>query len=92
MEEYFAEGVMEMPTPCMKCGGVFDLNDGVSVDDGNVIYCHSCGSRENEKAEIYDEIEGLEMENENMFSELRWNRNRLKELKEQLSKYDGIND
>ena len=88
MEEYFAEGVMEMPTPCMKCGGVFDLNEGVSVDDGNVIFCHSCGTLENEKSEIYDEIEGLEMENESMFSEIRWNRKRLKELREQLDKID----
>ena len=34
---------MEMPTPCMRCGTVFDLTDGVSFCQ--TVYCESCGTR-----------------------------------------------
>ncbi len=90
MEEYFAEGVMEMPTPCSNCGGIFDLNDGGTSEKWypNTIICASCSDKESQIIEREEEIEGLEAENEDYFSNLKWNRNRLKELREQLSQID----
>lgn len=37
---------MEMPTPCMKCWAIFDLNDGTAFE--NIIYCDKCGTKLNE--------------------------------------------
>lgn len=45
--KYFADEVGEadddsMPTPCMACGTIFDLNDGKPCHDCHTVYCPNC--------------------------------------------------
>jgi DNA-directed RNA polymerase subunit RPC12/RpoP len=48
---------MEMPTPCMKCGKIFELTDGTAFK--NTIYCDSCGTKLNQIEELKDRIKEL---------------------------------
>ncbi|MCC6817996.1 MAG: hypothetical protein IT245_03785 [Bacteroidia bacterium] len=52
---------MEMPTPCQKCGEIFDLLDGLSSFKWfpNTVICEKCGNKEVEEIEKDEEIEDL---------------------------------
>lgn len=41
----------EMPTPCQKCGEIFDLNDGVGSElwFPNTVICENCGINEKQR-------------------------------------------
>ncbi|MBP1222626.1 hypothetical protein [Flavobacterium sp. 1355] len=56
-EEDFEE--MEMPTPCQKCGGWFDLNDGTASEKWfpRTVICSDCGEKEQNIIEIEQDIE-----------------------------------
>lgn len=61
---------MEMPTPCQKCGNLFDLNDGTGSTKWfpNTIICESCGNEEEKEIERDEEIEELQ----NSLSDAEW--------------------
>jgi hypothetical protein len=77
---------MEMPTPCQKCGGWFDLLDGVGSDKWfpNTVICNECGHIEQKEIERDDRIKELQ----DQISELEWTINdekrELEQLKEEL--------
>lgn len=60
-EDYFADGVMDMPTPCQHCGGIFDLNDGSRSDKWypNTVICEDCGRLEEKEIEQDEEMQEL---------------------------------
>ena len=78
-DDFFAEGVMEMPTPCQHCNGIFDLNDGSASEKWypNTIICESCGRREEEEIERDNEIEELRERYSNAKWEIEDARNQL---------------
>lgn len=81
------DGGMEMPTPCQKCGKLFDLNDGASSQKwfpGTVI-CDPCGDIEQEEIERDDEIEDLRERISDAESTLNECNKRLKEMGEEYS-------
>lgn len=49
---------MEMPTPCQKCGEIFDLLDGMGSLKWfpNTTICESCGDEESKEIERDEEI------------------------------------
>lgn len=51
MEEFINE--MEMPTPCQKCGDMFDLNDGYASNKwySNTTICSECHAKEQDEIE-----------------------------------------
>ena len=51
----------EMPTPCQKCGNIFNLNDGHGSEKWfpNTVICESCGRDEDAEIERDEEIEDL---------------------------------
>jgi peptidoglycan hydrolase CwlO-like protein len=61
-EEDFEE--MEMPTPCQKCGGWFDLNDGTASEKWfpRTVICSDCGEKEQNIIEIEQDIVDLQDE------------------------------
>lgn len=52
---------MDMPTPCQRCGNIFELNDGSASEKWypNTIICDSCASEEEDEIQLDDEIEEL---------------------------------
>ncbi|WP_034746973.1 hypothetical protein [Chryseobacterium vrystaatense] len=50
---------MEMPTPCIHCGDLFDLNDGYGSDKWhpNITICDKCHEEEEKEIERDEEIE-----------------------------------
>ena len=52
---------MDMPTPCQRCGNIFELNDGRASEKWypNTIICDSCDSEEEDEIQLDDEIEEL---------------------------------
>lgn len=81
---------MEMPTRCQKCGGWFDLNDGVGSTKWypNTVICEECGEEEDKEIEQDERVEELKSE----ITDLEWNidddKKRLEELKEEFQKLD----
>lgn len=81
---------MEMPTPCNRCGDVFDLTDGVGHN--NIVHCEPCGTLLNSIDELRDEIEYMDTQRENApkgekmqwVNDLRESRKQLAELELQL--------
>lgn len=78
---------MEMPTPCEKCGGIFELLDGLTsekwfpVRNGmGTIICEPCGREEREEIERDEEIASLKEEIEEAEYTINANRKRLAEL------------
>ena len=85
---------MEMPTPCQKCGGWFDLNDGCGSEKwfpGTMI-CEECYNEEAKEIEQDERIEELKAE----ISDLEWSieddQKRLEELKDELKKLQPEED
>jgi hypothetical protein len=52
---------MEMPTPCEKCGGIFELLDGLTSEKWfpSIIICEPCGQEEEAEVERDEEISAL---------------------------------
>ena len=52
---------MEMPTPCQKCGEIFDLHDGSPSQKWfrNTVVCEDCGRLEDDEMERDEEIEDI---------------------------------
>jgi hypothetical protein len=52
---------MDMPTPCLKCGEIFDLHEGCRSNKWypNNVICFDCSDKEDEEIELDDEIENL---------------------------------
>lgn len=78
---------MEMPTPCVKCGEIFELNDGWTsekwfpVRNGTgTIICEPCGREEEAEIERDEEISALNEEIEQAEYTLNSARNRLAEM------------
>ena len=76
---------MEMPTPCEKCGGFFDLLDGLGSEKWypNIVICKSCGEKERCEIERDAEIEQLELDIEDAEHTLQSSRERLAKLKKE---------
>lgn len=74
---------MEMPTPCQKCGDVFDLNDGLTSEKWfpNTIICEQCGEVERGEIDRDEEIESLNEQIEEAEYTLKSARERLAELR-----------
>lgn len=85
---------MEMPTPCQKCGGWFDLNDGYGSEKWfpDTTICEECYNEEAKEIEKDERIEELKAE----ISDLEWtiadDKKRLEELKEELEKLQPEED
>lgn len=85
---------MVMPTPCQKCGKLFDLHDGVGSDKWfpNTVICEKCGDEEAEEIEKDNRIEELKAE----ISDLEWtiedDQKRLEQLKDELEKLQPEED
>ena len=73
---------MEMPTPCQKCGGIFDLNDGHGSVKWfpNTVICQNCGEEEEKEVERDEEIEDLKSQIDEANFTIREARSRLIEL------------
>jgi hypothetical protein len=50
---------MEMPTPCQKCGRIFELNEGARSEKWfpNTVICVECGLEEDREIELDNIIE-----------------------------------
>jgi hypothetical protein len=73
---------MEMPTPCQRCGDIFDLNDGRESEKwypGTVI-CETCAGEETVEVEQDTFIEALEDELEDAIWTVNDCHKRLKQL------------
>ena len=77
---------MEMPTPCQKCGGWFDLNDGYGSEKWfpNTVICEDCYNEEEKEIRLDEQMEEVT----DRISELEWdieeNTKELNRLKEEL--------
>lgn len=77
---------MEMPTPCQKCGGWFDLNDGYGSEKWfpNTTICEDCYHEEEKEIEHDEKVQELT----DQISVLEWdiedNKKELERLKEEL--------
>lgn len=58
---------MEMPTPCQRCGEIFDLHDGYTSVRWypNTVICNDCGWIEESEIEKDEEIVDLKLKLEN---------------------------
>lgn len=76
---------MEMPTPCERCGEVFDLNDGrvsprSKATNTRIVICEQCAEVEEEEIEREEEIEQLRFSIESWEHEIADAKTRLREL------------
>lgn len=72
MEDFDYEE-MEMPTPCIHCGEIFDLNDGYGSEKWhpNVVICENCHSKEEAEIEEDERWEDINIEIGNALYELK---------------------
>jgi lysyl-tRNA synthetase class I len=77
---------MEMPCPCQKCGGWFDLHDGCGSDKWypNTVICEDCSKIEQEEIEIEEEISELKSEIEDAEYTIKNGKERMEELEKKL--------
>jgi uncharacterized Zn finger protein (UPF0148 family) len=83
---------MEMPTPCVKCGEVFELLDGLTSEKWfperngrGTIICEPCGREEREEIERDEEISELKEQIDEAEYVVRSARDRLVELGERVA-------
>lgn len=81
-----ADENMEMPVPCQKCGGWFDLHDGCGSEKWfpNTVICESCSRVEEQEIELEDEISELKSEIEDAEYTIKNGKERLVELEKKL--------
>lgn len=77
---------MEMPCPCQKCGGWFDLNDGRGSDKWfpDTVICEACANIEQKEIEIEEEIEELKCEMDDAEDTIKSGKKRMAELEKKL--------
>jgi len=77
---------MEMPCPCQKCGGWFDLNDGRGSDKWfpDTVICEQCAEIEQKEIEIEEEISELKSEIEDAEYTIKTGKERMAELEKKL--------
>lgn len=70
---------MDMPTPCVHCNKIFDLNDGYGSQKWhlNITICESCHEEEEKEIERDEEIEELNQQIEDAEQTIRDARARL---------------
>ena len=76
---------MEMPTPCERCGDLFDLLDGKSSPrnpsfGAGIIICEGCADKEQEEIDREEEIQELKDQVADAEYSLREAKTRLVEL------------
>jgi len=73
---------MEMPTPCQKCGGWFELNEGSGSVKWfpNTVICQKCGEEEKAEIERDEEIQDLKNAIDDAEFTIKESRSRLQEL------------
>ncbi len=73
---------LEMPTPCQKCGEIFDLNDGTGSIKWfpNTVICQKCGDEEEKEVARDKEIEDLKSQIDDANFTIKEARSRLMEL------------
>ncbi len=73
MEEMELSEEMEMPTPCLHCGGWFDLNDGHGSEKWypNKVICPKCGREEEAEIEEDERWEEINIEISNALYHLK---------------------
>ena len=78
----FEEDELEMPTPCQKCGDIFDLTDGTGSVKWfpNTVICKKCGDEEEKEIERDEEIEDLKSQIDDANYTIKEARGRLFEL------------
>lgn len=79
---------MDMPTPCQKCGGWFDLHDGIGSDKWypNTVICEDCAKIEQQEIETEEEISELKSEIEDAEYTIKSGKERMEELEKKLKK------
>lgn len=72
----------EMPTPCQKCGEIFDLNDGIASIKWfpNTVICQKCGDEEEKEVEQDEEIDDLKSQIDDANYTIKEALSRLKDL------------
>jgi len=73
---------MDMPTPCQRCGNIFDLNDGCTSEKWypNTVICNNCAMEEEEEITKDEEIDELKEGIEDAKITIKNNTERLLEL------------
>jgi len=73
---------MEMPTPCINCGKIFDLNDGVGSKKWfpNTVICEKCFDKEEEEIERDEEIYDMKLSLANAKWDVNYYTEELKKL------------
>jgi hypothetical protein len=73
---------MEMPTPCQKCGEIFDLLDGAGSEKWfpSTVICKSCSDKEQDEITIDEEV----LELRNNISDALWT---IKDCVKELKRY-----
>lgn len=73
---------LEMPTPCQKCGEIFDLHEGHGSTKWfpNTVICTKCGNDEEKEVERDEEIEDLKSQIDDANYTIKEARSRLLEL------------
>lgn len=92
MKDIWLDEDMEMPCPCDECGGWFDLNDGhESPYKRGIVICRNCYDKQNERKELENQIEELQLDLDNEAEYTVGNRRMYKkELKELESKLEKL--
>ena len=81
---------MEMPTPCERCGDLFDLLDGkVSPRSPRIVICEECADQEEEQIEEEEEIQELKDEIAEAKDTIERNTRRLYELEKATRASNG---
>lgn len=72
----------EMPTPCQKCGSIFELNEGTGSVKWfpNTVICDNCGTEENAEVERDEQIEDLKIRIDDAVQTIKDARSELIEL------------
>ncbi|WP_297095561.1 hypothetical protein [uncultured Draconibacterium sp.] len=84
----FAYVEMDMPTPCIHCDAIFDLNDGYPSNKWhkNTVICPNCHEEEAAEVEEDERLEDLNIELSNALYNVKWeeltqeNKNTLRKL------------
>lgn len=78
--------MMECPTPCEKCGDVFELEDGFRSEKWfeNIIICPECHKQEDEEIQIDAEVEQLREDLSEAQHTVKYATERLLELGEKV--------
>ena len=79
-------GGMEMPCPCQKCHGWFDLHDGTGSEKWfpDTVICDECAEIERQEIETEEEIKEVKSDIEDAEITIKDSKERLAELEAKL--------